>query len=338
MNTTRPSALPRRALTAAVAAAACLALPLAALAQGSSSTNGWPNKPIRVVVPYVPGGPMDYLGRALAQKLQPVFGQPLVLDNRAGAGGAIGSEFVAKSAPDGYTMLLTSSSLATLPTIMKNAGYDTLKDFAPITMVADSVGFILIANKNAPFKSVKELVAFEKSKPGSVNYGSAGNGNVMHFAAESFNSAAGTKMTHVPYKGSAQAINDLIGGQIQVSFVPPNVAIPFIKAGTVNALGIAAPKRWDVLPDVPTIDESGLKGFKYGPYYGLWFPAGTPRPIVNRMRAEVVKALADPEVAKGFAEQGFVPVGSSPSEFTKTNEKEVEFNRQLVARIGLKPE
>ncbi len=320
----------------AVTLAGGLGLP--ALAAAQSATGSWPDKPIRVIVPFVAGGPMDYLGHVLGQKLEKPLGQPLVIDNRPGAAGAIGNQLVARAAPDGYTMLLTSSSIASLPAVMKEVNYDALKDFAPVTMVAESVGFVLIANKQSPIKSVKDLIAAEKAHPGSVNYGSGGIGNVMHFAAESFNSAAGTQMTHVPYKGAAQALNDLVGGRIQVVFAPSNVALPFVKAGTVTALGIAADHRWAALPDVPTIDEAGLKGFKYGPYYGLWFPRGTPAPIVQRMHDEVVAALADPQVVKGFADQGFVPVGSTPAEFTKTNVQEVEFNRQLAARIGLKPE
>lgn len=324
--------LTRRTFSTALAAAtAGLALP-------AGAQQGWPNRPIRVVVPFVAGGPMDYLTRTLAQKLDPALGQPLVLDNRVGAGGGIGNDYVAKAAPDGYTLLLSSSSVASLPTIMKSLPYDTLKDLAPITMIAESVGFILIANKDAPFKTVKELIATEKAKPGSVNYGSAGIGNVMHFAAEAFNAAAGTKMAHVPYKGAAQAITDVIGGQIQVAFVPGNVAVSFIKSGKVNALGIAARQRWSAVPEVPTIDEAGLKGFTYVPYYGLWAPAGTPQPIIHRVRDEVVKAIAAPDVAKGFFEQGFVPVGSTPEAFLQSNVKELEFNRELVAKIGLKPE
>ena len=328
-----PALTRRHFTTAAAAAAASLVLPLPALAQ-----QAWPNQPIHVVVPFVAGGPMDYLTRTLAQKLDPSLGQPIILDNRVGAGGGIGNDYVAKAKPDGYTLLLSSSSVATLPTIMKTLPYDTIKDLAPITEIAESVGFILIANKDAPFKNVKELIAAEKAKPGSINYGSAGIGNVMHFAAESFNAAAGTKMAHVPYKGAAQAITDVIGGQIQVAFVPGNVAVSFIKSGKVNALGIAARKRWSEVPDVPTIDEAGLKGFTYVPYYGLWAPAGTPPAIIKRVRDEVVKAIAQPDVIKGFFDQGFLPVGNTPEEFLQVNIKELEFNRQLVARIGLKPE
>ncbi|GAA4333834.1 tripartite tricarboxylate transporter substrate binding protein [Pigmentiphaga soli] len=327
----------RRLLAATAAVACCAAWPLAAPAQQAPEAQ-YPTKPIRVVVPYVAGGPMDFIGRTLAQKLAQTRNWNLVIDNRAGAGGAIGTENVAKSAPDGYTILLTSSSHATLPSIMKHLGYDAVKDFAPITEVADSVGFILVAGPKAPVKSVAELIALEKAKPGSLTYGSAGIGNVMHFAAESFNQAAGTKMAHVPYKGVAQALTDLIGGRIDVAFVPPTAALSYIKAGTVKALGIAALHRWNVLPDLQTIDEQGVPGFKYGPFYGLWFPAGTPQAYIERVHSEVAAAMRDPQIRREFSEQGFVPMATSPEEFAKTVGDEITFNQKLVKLIDLKAE
>ena len=319
------------------AALALAAQPLLCAAQQPAAKD-YPSKPIRVVVPYAPGGPMDFIARTLSNKMAPTLGQSFVIDNRPGAGGAIGSANVAKSAPDGYTMLHTSSSHSTLPVVLKNVPYDAIRDFAPVTLVANSVGFILVAHPSVPATNVKELVALARKQQGKLTYASAGVGNVMHLAAESFNVAAGTTMIHVPYKGVGQAIGDLLGGRIDVAFVPGTAGVPHIQSGKLRGIGIAAPTRWSVLKDVPTIDESGVKGYKYAPFYGLWFPAGTPQEHVNRMRGEVVKALADPEVKRAFADQGFVTVGSTPAEFAKIIVDELEFHKKLVARIGLEPQ
>ena len=296
----------------------------------------YPSKPIRVVVPYAPGGPMDYTARMLGKKMQNLM--TLVIDNRPGAGGALGADLVAKSAPDGYTMLHTSSSHASLPVITKSLPYDSIKDFAPITLALKSVGFLLVAHPSVPARSVREFVAGAKAQPGKFTYGSGGVGNVMHFAAEIFNDMAGTRITHIPYKGVGQAITDLLAGRIDTCFGPPTVLLPHVKAGKLRALGITAATRWNDLPDVPTIDEAGVKGYLFVPWYAFWFPAGTPHEIVNRMRDEMAKALADPEIRRAFAAQGFVSVGSTPAEFAKTIVDEIEANKRLAAKIGLTPE
>ena len=296
----------------------------------------YPSKPIRVVVPYAPGGPMDYTARMLGRKMQNLM--TLVIDNRPGAGGALGADLVAKSAPDGYTMLHTSSSHASLPVITKSLPYDSIKDFAPITLALKSVGFLLVAHPGVPARTVREFVAGAKAQPGKFTYGSGGVGNVMHFAAEIFNDMAGTQTTHIPYKGVGQAITDLLAGRIDTSFGPPTVLLPHVKAGKLRALGITASSRWNDLPEVPTIDEAGVKGYLFVPWYAFWFPAGTPRETVNRMRNEIAKALEDPEIRRAFAEQGFVSVGSAPADFAKTIVDEIEANRRLAAKIGLTPE
>jgi tripartite-type tricarboxylate transporter receptor subunit TctC len=298
----------------------------------------YPSKPIRVVVPYAPGGPMDFIARTLGNKMAPTLGQNLVIDNRVGAGGTIGTANVAKSPADGYTILHTSSSHASLPVVLKNVPYDALKDFTPITLVANSVGFILVSHPSVPARNVKELIALARAQAGKLTYASAGVGNVMHLAAESFNVTAGTRMTHVPYKGVGQAIGDLLGGRIDIAFVPGTAGLPHIQSGRLRALGLAARARWKAIGEVPTIDEAGVKGYKYAPFYALWFPAGAPQEYVSRIRNEVAKALADAEVARGFADQGFVPVGSTPAELHKAMVEELEFNRKLVATIGLQPE
>ena len=296
----------------------------------------YPSKPIRVVVPYAPGGPMDFIARTLGRKMQNLM--TLVIDNRPGAGGALGTDLVAKSPPDGYTILHTSSSHASLPVITKSLPYDAVKDFVPITLVVNSVGFLFVAHHGVPARTLQEFVANAKAQPGKFTYGSGGVGNVMQFAAEIFNVMAGTQITHVPYKGVGQAITDLLGGRIDTCFGPPTVLLPHIKAGKLKALGITASNRWSELPDVPTIAEAGVKGYVFVPWYGLWFPAGTPNQYVTRIQGEVAKVLEDPEIRRAFSDQGFAPAGSTSAEFAKTIVAEIEANRRLAAKIGLTPE
>jgi tripartite-type tricarboxylate transporter receptor subunit TctC len=296
----------------------------------------YPSKPIRVVVPYAAGGPMDFTGRSLGRKMQDLM--TLVIDNRPGAGGALGTDLVAKAAPDGYTMLHTSSSHASLPVITKSLPYDPIKDFVPITLIVNSVGFLFVAHPGVLARSVQEFIAGAKAQPGKFTYGSGGVGNVMQFAAEIFNVMAGTQISHIPYKGVGQAITDLLAGRIDTCFGPPTVLQPHVKAGKLKALGITASTRWSELPDVPTIAEAGVKGYVFVPWYGLWFPARTPNQYVTRIRNEVAKALEDQEIRHAFAEQGFVSVGSTSAEFAKTIVNEIEANRRLAARIGLTPE
>lgn len=296
----------------------------------------YPNNPVRVVVPYVAGGPMDYLARTIGRKIQNIT--TLVIDNKPGAGGALGADFVAKSAPDGYTMLHTSSSHASLPIISKNLPYDSVKDFAPVTLLVNSVGLLMVTHPGVSARTVREFVANAKAQPGKFTYGSAGVGNLMQFAAETFNLMANTQLMHVPYKGVAQALTDLMGGRIDVAFGPATAMQAQIKSGKLRALGITAANRWSRLPDVPTIEESGVKGYLFVPWYGFWFPANTPEAYVNRMRNEMVKAMEDEEIRRNFSEQGFVVSGSTSEEFSKIIIDEIETNKRLASRIGLIPE
>ncbi|MDO8596981.1 MAG: tripartite tricarboxylate transporter substrate binding protein, partial [Sulfuricaulis sp.] len=298
----------------------------------------YPSKPIRLVVPFAPGGPMDFIGRVLGQKIARVTGQNLFIDNRAGAGGVIGTDVVAKSLPDGYTILHTSSGHATLPSILKSLPYDPVKDFTPITLVANSTGLVLVVHPSVPARSVREFIALAKSHPGKLNYGSVGPGSAVHFATEAFNMMAGTQLTNVSYKGVAPVVVELIGGHIDIAIITGTTVLPHIRSGKLRALGITAPVRWSELPEAPTIDEAGLKGYKYVVWYGLWFPAGAPAEYVTRIRAEVVKAFEDPETKRTFVDQGFIPIGSAPQEFTKTILEEIEFHRRLAAQIGLTPQ
>ncbi len=315
------------------------------LACGPAATFGqqpaakdYPSKPIRLVVPFVPGGPMDFIGHTLGQKIAPVIGQNLFVDNRPGAGGAIGTEVVAKSPRDGYTILLTSSSHTTLPSVLKNLPYDPVKDFTPITLVNRSFGFVLVVHPSVPARSVKEFVALAKANPGKLNYPSAGVGHVLQFAFESFNMMAGTQITHVPYKGIGQAINDLLAGRIEVGLISARSVLPHVRSGKLRPLGITTAARWSELAYVPTMDEAGVKGFTYATWYGLWYPAGTPTEYVARMRAEVARVFEDPATKRTFTEQGLIPVASTPQEFSKTILEQLEFHRRLAARMGLTPQ
>jgi len=297
----------------------------------------YPSRPIRMVVPFVPGG-IDAVGLVLGRKISPAIGQNMFIDNRAGAGGAIGTDIVAKSPPDGYTILLTSSGHASLPSVMKSLPYDPVKDFSPITLAARSVGFVLVVHPNVPAHSIKELIALAKAQPRKLTYGSTGVGAVVHLATESFNMLAGTQITHVPYKGTGGAIMDLMTGRIDMFIMVGTLALEHIRSGRLRALGITGQMRWNQLPDLPTIDEAGLKGYSYVVWYGMWFPAGTPTEYVTRIRSEVIRALDDPETKRALADQGFVGVGSTPQEFRKTISDDIEFHRRLVNQIGLTPQ
>jgi tripartite-type tricarboxylate transporter receptor subunit TctC len=314
---------------------AALAWPVCVAAQQPVAPD-YPSKPVRLIVAAVAGGPFDYIGRTLGRNMQSVM--TLVLDNRGGVGGMVATDMVAKAQPDGYTMLINSSSHAILPVTTRNLPYDAVRDLAPITMIATSVGFLMVVNPSLPARTVQQFIALAKAQPGKLSFGSAGVGNVMHFAAEMFNSMADTRTTHIPYKGIAQVLPDVIGGRIDFTFGPPVTLLPHVKSEKLRALGITAKTRWSELPELPTIDEQGVKGYVYLIWYGFWFPGSTPSQIVNRMRNEMAKALEDPEVRRSFAEQGFVPVASTPAEFMKTILGDIEANKRLAASIGLKPE
>ena len=319
--------------------AALLACAPAASFGQQQAAKSYPSKPIRLVVPFAAGGTLDFIGQVLVQKIAPVLGQNLFMDNRGGAGGSIGTDVVAKSPPDGYTMLLGTSTHTILPSVYKSLPYDPVKDFTPITLVVRGVGSVLVVHPSVPARSVKEFIALAKAQPGKLNYGSGGVGTATHFAAESFNLIAGTQLTHVPYKGILPATIDLLAGRIDVGFFSPTVVLAHIRLGKLRALGITAPARWSELADVPTMDEAGVKkGYIYALWYGLWFPAGTPTEYVTRIRAEVAKAFEDPATKRRFVEKGLLPVASTPQEFGKTIFDDIEFNRRLVAKIGLTPQ
>ena len=274
----------------------------------------YPSKPIRIVVPYPPGGFNDTLGRTLAAKFTESWGQPAIVENKPGANTLIGSDFVAKSAPDGYTLLIVAFPFAVTPSLIKNMPYDTLKDFAPVVLAAQSPN-ILVVNPDLPVKSVGELIALAKAKPDSLSYASTGNGSSNHISMELFKSLAGVKLVHIPYKGSAPAVTDLLGGQVQVMFDnAPNV-MPQVKAGRLRALGQSGLTRSSVAADLPTVAEAGVPGYEVMVWFGLVAPAGTPREVVMKLNGEVLKILAMPDVRERFLAQGVEPMGSTPEQF-----------------------
>lgn len=309
-----------------------------AVSVAQKAAKDYPSKPIRLIVPYAAGGGLDFIAHSMAQRITRSTGQNLFVDNRGGAGGAIGTDAVAKSPPDGYTILMTSSAHASLPNVMKSLPYDAVADFTPITLVARNVGLVLVVHPSVPARSIRELIALAKAHPGKLNYGSGGVGSITQFSAELFNMMAGTQIAHVPYKGVGQAVIDVLAGRIDACYIVGPGVLEHIRSGRLRALGIAAPTRWSGLPDVPTIAEGGVKGYSYDIWYGFWFPAGTPGEYVTRIRSEVVKVFEDPEAKRTFAEQGYILVGSTPQEFSKTIVDEIELHRRLVAQMGFTPQ
>ncbi|MEQ1776789.1 MAG: tripartite tricarboxylate transporter substrate binding protein [Burkholderiales bacterium] len=303
----------------------------------AQSRADYPNKPIRFVVPFVPGGPMDVIGRLVGQKLLASMGQNVIIDNRAGAGGIIGTETVAKAAPDGYTLLHTSSSHSQLPAFNK-LPYDPVRDFAPVTTATRTVGYVLSVHPSIPVTSVAELIALAKKNPGRLNYGNSGYGGVLHVGMEMFNAAADIKMTTVQYKGIGQLVTDLAGGHIDLAILTSSNAVGMAKAGKIKALAISGAKRWKQLPSVPTVNEAGVKGFEYYAWFGFWYPAATPADIVNRMQGEIAKATAAPDVLARFDELGFEAYILSPAEFGKIVQRDIEVTKKLAARLGVTPQ
>lgn len=297
------------------AAAACLALAQPAQAQD------YPSQPVRIVVPFAAAGTSDTVTRILSQPLGQAWKTPVVVDNRPGAGGNIGSDIVAKSAPDGYTMLMgTVATHGINASLYKDLSFDPVKDFAPVSLVA-STPSVLMVNKSVPVSTVAELIAYAKEKP--LYFGSSGNGSSHHLAGELFNSMADLKMTHVPYRGTAAAITDLIAGRVQVIFDTLPSALPHIKSGELKPLAVTSLKRDPALPELPTIAEAGLPGYEVGSWYGLLMPAGTPDGIVKTASETVARVVRDPDTNGRLLAQGATPVGSTPAEFAAHIEREL---------------
>jgi tripartite-type tricarboxylate transporter receptor subunit TctC len=291
----------------------------------------YPARPVRIVVPYAAGGNADILGRTLAQKLSEALKQPFVVENRAGANGGIGTDFVAKSAPDGYVLLVTASGPFTVnPTLYTAVPYDPVKDFAPISECA-VYQYVLVALATSPWKSIPDIVAAARAKPGSISYGSTGVGGGNHLSGELFALATGTQLTHVPYKGSAPALSDLLGGQLSIMFDTVITSVPQIRAGKLRAFAVSSAKRASSLPDVPTMQEAGIKGFDISQWQGFFAPAGTPRSIVDRLNAETIRAMHAPDVYERITVQGGSEiVTGTPEEFGALIRSDLQVYAKLI--------
>jgi len=293
----------------------------------------YPSKPVRVVVPYPPGGPTDIVARVLFQQVAESTGQQFLIDNRAGAGGNIGAEAVAKAPADGYTLLIGTTAHAINMSLFKSLNYDVQKDLAPVSLLTQGP-LVLVTHPQFPANSIKELIDMAKAKPGSLNFASSGNGQSTHLSAEPFNSMAGIKMVHVPYKGSAPALGDLMSGQVGIMFDTTLSAMPFVKAGKLKALGVTSPQRTPAAPDVPTIAESGLPGYEVFAWNGVLVPAGTPKAIVAQLNEEIRKAMQLPQVREKFSAQGFAASWNTPDQFGVFVRNEVEKWARTVKASG----
>ena len=321
----------RRVLVHAIAAAAVL---LAGQAQGQS----YPNRPVRMVVPFAAGGGTDAVGRVLAPRLSELLGQQIVIDNRAGANGAIGTAEVKRAAADGYTVLLgAAGTMVVAPNLDAKLPFDTEKDFVPIALAATSP-FIVAVGSGVPVNSIAQLIALAKTQPGKINYGSSGTGGAPHLAGELFKRMAGVDLTHVPYRGLAPAMTDLLGGQIQLLFVDVSIAMPQAKAGKIKALAITSAQRSPVAPELPTVAEAGVAGYAAGTWYGMFVPAGTPEPVVRRLTSDTTRALESTEVRERLIALGAEAAPLSGESFRSYVRQELAKWGQLVRDANIKLE
>ena len=314
----------------------CLAL--AVLAGGAEAADTYPSKPIRFVVAFPPGGGTDLVARTIAARLAERLAQQVVVDNRPGAGGNLGTEIVAKSAPDGYTMLMGSvGPLAINASLFARLPFDPLKDLAPVTLAASTPN-ILVVHPSLPVTNVHELIAFAKARPGAINFASSGQGTPAQLAGELFNSMAGVKMVHVPYKGAAPALADRLGGQVQLMFSTMPPALPHVTAGRLRALAVASLRRSPAAPELPTIDEAALPGFEATTWHGVMVPAGTPDAIVAKLHGDIVAVLRMPDVAERLSSQGAEPIGSTPQAFAAYIRTETAKWAKVIRESGAKAE
>jgi tripartite-type tricarboxylate transporter receptor subunit TctC len=307
---------------------------LAALCCGLAQAQGFPNKPIKVVVPSPPGGPPDLILRAILPKMSAMLGQTIVIDNRAGAGGMVGTAFVAKQPADGYTWLFTTASHVNIPPFNDAAGYDPVRDFTHVTLAAQNFGQVLVVNPEVPAKNLQELLALAKKSPGKLTYANAGNGTASHIPAEVMKAMTGTDILSVPYKGIQEAVTDLIAGRIDIFFVGTNIALQHVQSGRLRAIALTGSKRWKGMPDVPTMDEQGLKGFDKVNWFGLWLPAGAPPEMVQKIHAAVAAAIAEPEVRQQFEQQGLEGVAMPPAQFARFVAEEQKAALEVARRIN----
>jgi tripartite-type tricarboxylate transporter receptor subunit TctC len=320
-------------LVAGLLVAGLIALPVAT---SVSMAQDYPSRPIRMVIAFPAGGPTDFVGRLIGEKLKTLLGQSVIIDNRPGANGAIGADYVAKSEPDGYTLFFTTvGAVAITPGLRSNLAYDPLRDFAPIMRVVQNTT-ILVVKADMPVNSAKELAALAKAKPETVSIASTGVGSMPHLALELYQASAGVKFLHVPYRGAAPALTDLLGGQVQGFFADAPVLMSQIQAGTIRAIGAASDKRTPVLPDVPTLAEQGFPDTDAGNWYGLLAPARTPPAIIARLHDAVTAALNDPEVRQKLIQSGAEPKPSTPEEFSQFLQSEIERWGRIIREKGIK--
>jgi tripartite-type tricarboxylate transporter receptor subunit TctC len=317
-----------------IARASLFAVLIALVALSAVAAEKYPQKPIRLIVPFAPGGGTDLLARAVSDRLTQVLGVSVIIDNRAGAGSTIGTAMVARAAPDGYTYLFTSASYTFSPNFYRDLPYDPIKDFKPITMFG-SLPNVLVVHPSMPVRSVKELLALARKRPGEIHYGSAGRGSNVHLTTELFLYMAGIKMTQVPYKGMGPAQIGLVSGEVQVLLPAFQSIYPFVKSGQVRALAVTTKQRSPLLPELPTVDEAGVPGYEKSAWFGLFAPAGVPEPIISRMYQAVAKVLTDPEVVKRLAAEGAVARGEPPAEFDAFVRSELEQWAKLIREMKL---
>lgn len=299
----------------------------------SGATPQYPSKPIRFILPF-PGGATDFIGRVVGQKLSEALGQPVVIDNRPGAGGNVGIEIAAKSAPDGYTLVLVAPNVTISPSLYRKLAYDPVRDFAPVTPVV-TVPMVIVTHPALPAHTLKEFIALAKSKPGQINYGSGGSGTSLHLAGELFKITAGVNIVHVPYRGASLAMNDVIGGRLESLFIGIPAPAPHIKAGRLRGLAVIARERSPVLPEVPTVAEAGLPGFEVTTWYGVLVPAGTPKEIVTRLNREIVKIMNAPDTRERLAVLAADPTTSTPEQFSAYIKQEIAKWAKVVRTAGL---
>lgn len=312
-----------------------IAASLVLLHAGTACAQPYPTKPIRLIVPFAAGGGTDIIARLIGTELTENMGQPVVIDNRGGSGGIVGTHLVAKADPDGYTMGLCSLGFSYVPALYKSVPYDTEKDLTPVTLVATQP-FVYTAHPSLGVNNMKELIALAKAKPGFLRYGSGGAGGASHLGTELLRNITGIDLTHVPYKGTGPALTAAISGEIQMQLIGMSAVVPHLKSGRLKLLAVSGAKRSPAAPDIPTVIESGVPGYVFDVWYGMLLPGRTPQPIVNKLNAEINRALKSPAVAQRFAGAGLDPTGNTPAEFSKLVREEIAKWRKVVAAANIK--
>ena len=311
---------------------------LAPLFFTSASMAAYPDRPIRLVVPAAPGGAIDVVGRIMGIKLSELLAQNVVIDNRAGANNIIGTDIAARSPPDGYTLLITAGAHTINPAVYKKLPYDALRDFAPIGLIANSGGLVIVVHPSFGARTLQQLIDMARASPGKIAYGSAGYGNSTHLAAELFQTMTKVKLIHVPYKGAGPAATDLLGGQIPLMFGPSPVVVPMVQAGRLRPLAFTGVKRSSQLPDVPTVDEAGVKGYESTGWYGMYGPRGTPKAAITRVSNAIRDIVRMPDTRERFAALNLEPIGNSPEEFAQFLKEDIAKYAAIAKAAGIKPE